>query len=175
VEFGTLTAEEALLKLNDAPLFRQAFTPVLNDPELGAFLADTVLRDDAVARIWARYGNATNDHASLFASQQDVSRGLTEYRNVLLDDRSRKDVDSGAVNDVAQVLASAQSDAVKPAAPGAISMDSVNALIRLAGQASSSGTADRRAEAAFDALITLVGAARAAKIDLPQALAELPK
>jgi hypothetical protein len=49
----------------------------------------------------------------------------------------------------------------------------VNAIIRAAGAASASQTADPPAQASFDALVTLVGTARAAKIDLPLALTEL--
>ena len=173
VEFGTLTAEEALEKLDDAPLFHQAFTPVRNDPELGAFLADAVLRDDAAARIWNRYGNATNDHASLFTSQQAVSQGLTEYRTLLVDDRSRRDVDGATTKSVVDALETAQIDAIKPGTPDAVSPDVVNAIIRAAGAASASQTADPPAQASFDALVTLVGAARVAKIDLPLALTEL--
>ncbi|MGE4048467.1 MAG: hypothetical protein AB7F35_26665 [Acetobacteraceae bacterium] len=173
VEFGTLTAEEALLKLDDAPMFKQAFAPVRNDPELGAFLADAVLRDDAVARIWDRYGNASNDDPDLFTDRDVLSRGLVEYRALILEDRARTDVDEAAVRSVTSTLADAQNPEVRPVAGATVTTDVVNAVIRAAGAAASAGNADPQAQAAFDALVTLVGAARAGKVDLPLALTEL--
>ena len=54
------------------------------------------------------------------------------------------------------------------------SVDAVNALIKAAGDASAAADpAKQNAEAAFDALVTLVGQARVNKIDFPTALAEL--
>jgi len=174
VEFGTITPDDALASLSQSPIFRQAFAQDQSQPGFGAFLADAVLRDDAADRLWTRYGPDAPDHASVFSSRDELIRGLTEYRRILLEDRARTDISDADVQSVAATLAGAANATIQPKAdPGVLTASSANTLIQAAGNASAAPDPPVPAQAAFDALVTLVGHARLDKVDLPSAIAEI--
>ena len=174
VEFGTITPDDALASLSQSPIFRQAFAQEQSQPGFGAFLADAVLRDDAADRLWTRYGPDAPDHASVFSSRDELIRGLTEYRRILLEDRARTDISDADVQSVAATLAGAANATIQPKAEsGALTADTANTLIQAAGNASAAPDPPVPAQAAFDALVTLVGHARLDKVDLPSAIAEI--
>ena len=174
VEFGTVTPDDALAALSSSPLFQSAFAPVRNEPGFGTALADAVLRDDAADRLWAAYGQSAPDHPVLFDTREQLARGLIEFRRTLLEDRARTDISDDMVKTVAASLAEAATPALRPPSdPGRLTADNLNALIRAAGDAAAAPAPPVNAQAAFDALVILVGHARQDKIDLPAALAEL--
>lgn len=170
IEFGTLTPDEVHAALLDSPLFLAAFKDERGKPGFDATLASIVLSDDAPAKLWTAYG-ATAQPA-LFASRDDLEKGLAELRQTLLAARAANDVTDDVAKRAAAPLTNAANAALK-ASPDQVNAAVANQLVAAAAKASASGAAPQQAQAAFDALIMLVGNARAKGIDLSQAIAEL--
>ena len=170
IEFGTLTPDEVHEALLESPLFLAAFKDERGQQGFDAKLVTILLSGDAPAKLWTAYG--ADAHPPLFASRDDLEKCLTELRQTLLAARAANDVTDDVAQRAAAPLASAANAALK-ASPDQVNGAVANQLIAAAAKASASGTAPQQAQAAFDALIMLVGNARAKGIDLSQAIAEL--
>lgn len=171
IEFGTVTPEEVRSVLQEAPIFRAVFTTQKDQPGFDLDLADAVLRDNALDRLWDRYGNDTPPKLGLFQSRQQLADGLNQFRQILLANRSVSDIPENVPSQIANVLN--QSAIPELRVPSSITPAVINQLISNATQASASESQPEDAQAAFDALITLVHHARQDGIDLPVVLSEL--
>ena len=171
IEFGTVTPDEAHAALQDAPIFLQAFAEEKERPGFDADLADAVLRDDVLDRLWARYGGGTPGHAALFQDRGELQKGLLQFQQALLGPRAANDIPDDALpTAISSSLAGAANPALRP---GPLDRNTVNRIIGAASQASAAATAPVEAHAAFDALVTLVGHARQNNVDLATTISEV--
>jgi hypothetical protein len=174
VEFGTVTPDDAHAALQDSPIFAKAFAEERDRAGFDADLADAVLRDDALDRLWQRYGAGTPGQRPLFSNQAELEAGLAEFGQALLASRAASDIPDSLPPIVNAALAQAKNPAMRPASPNALSRDSINQIINTASKASAPGTnVPVQAHAAFDALVTLVGQSRQGGVDLVGAIAEV--
>jgi hypothetical protein len=174
VEFGTVTPDDAHAALQDSPIFAKAFAEERDRPGFDADLADTVLRDDALDRLWQRYGGGTAGQPALFATQAELEAGLTEFDQALLASRAAADIPDSLPPALNAALAQAKNPAMRPAGANVLSQSNLNQIINAASKASAPGaTVPPQAHAAFDALVTLVGHARQSGVDLVGALSEV--
>jgi hypothetical protein len=177
VEFGTVTPQDAEAALMQTDRFRTALAPLEGTPGLGTELADKVLRDDALDRLWRLWGSDSQDGPHLFATQKDLEDGLSEYRQVLLAARAANDIPESLPKAIGAVLTSPDKPAsplFPPGTPAALTPTQAEQLVATASKASLSRLAGtpQDDQAAFDALITLVGIARRDRIDLASTLRE---
>lgn len=176
IEFGTVAPDDVRIALDKATIFAKAFEQVRDDPGFDADLADAVLRDDALERLWKRYGDPAQGQPqgqALFTDMAQLEAGLTEFRQVLLAARSVRDVPEELARQTAAVLAKAASPALRLEASGTLTPEHINEVIDKASRASASGAVAQDVQAAFDALITMVGYARRDGVDLANTLAEV--
>jgi hypothetical protein len=174
VEFGTVTPDDAHAALMESPLFLKAFAEEKDRPGFDAGLADAVLRDDALDRLWKQYGGGTPGQPLLFSSQAELEAGLNEFDQALLASRSAGDIPASLPAALSATLGQAKDLAMRPGSPTALSQGSLNKIIAAASKASAGGAAvSTPAHAAFDALVTLVEHARQAGVDLVGALSEV--
>ncbi len=174
VEFGTVTPDDAHAALLESPIFLKAFAEVRDSPGFDANLADAVLRDDALDRLWQQFGGGTAGQPPLFSSQSELEAGLTEFDQALLASRGAADIPASMPAALTAVLSQAKDPAMRPATADALTQSSLNQIIDAASKASSAGsTVATPAHAAFDALVTLVGHARQAGVDLVGAMSEV--
>jgi len=173
IEFGTVTPEEVRSVLMEASIFNKVLASQKDQPGFDVDLADAVLRDNALDRLWDRYGNDTPAKLGLFESRQQLVDGLNQFRQILLASRSLNDVPENVPSQIANALN--QSSIAELRIPGPITPTVVNQLISTATRASAKESLpeDEDAQAAFDALVTLVHHARQDGIDLPVVLSEL--
>jgi hypothetical protein len=174
IEFGTVTPDDAHAALLDAPLFAKAFAEEKDRPGFDADLADAVLRDDALERLWQRYGTATAGQPPLFVDRAHLETALAEFDQVLLATRSANDMPQGLPDPVTTALRGAKHPEIRAAATTTFTRDSLNKIVNAASKASTPAAATpKNTQAAFDALITLVGHSRQKGIDLIGSLAEV--
>lgn len=171
IEFGTVTPDQVHAALDDAPIFAHAFAEERDRAGFDAKLADDVLRDDALDRLWKDYGvGSEGGQPPLFTSRGELEKGLNEFNQVLLASHAASDITPALASSLTSALADAQNPAMRP---GSLSSDTVNQIIDAASKASAAGTAPTQAHAAFDALVTLVGNARQKDVDLVGAMKEM--
>jgi hypothetical protein len=173
IEFGTVTPDDVHAVLQDSPIFAKAFAEERDRAGFDADLADIVLRDDAIDRLWARYGAGTAGQPPLFSSRAQIAAGLGEFNQVLLAGRAANDIPEALPATLSSTLAHAKDPAMRPAGSGVLSRDSINRIINTASKASAASATPTQAHAAFDALVTLVGNSRQSGVDLVGALAEI--
>jgi hypothetical protein len=174
IEFGTVTPDDAAAALLDAPIFAKAFAEERDRAGFDADLADAALRDDALDRLWQRYGTGVAGQQALFNDRGQLEAGLTEFDQVLLASRSAADIPDGLPDTVTTTLADAKHPDIRAAATSTFTRDSLNKIVNTASKASapSAGT-PKNTQAAFDALVTLVGHSRQNGTDLIGSLAEV--
>lgn len=174
VEFGTVTPDDAHAALQESPIFLKAFAEEVDRPGFDANLADAVLRDDALDRLWTQYGGGTAGQPPLFSSQAALEAGLAEFDQALLADRSAGDIPATLPPTLNAALAQAKDPSMRPAGPDVLSQANLNQIVNAASKASAPGaTVSTPAHAAFDALVTLVGHARQGGVDLVGAMSEV--
>ena len=174
IEFGTVTPDDAQAALLDAPIFAQAFAEELDRAGFFADLADAVLRDDALERLWQRYGTGIPGQPPLFTDRGQLEAGLTQFDQVLLASQAAGDMPDGLPDAVTTALADAKHPDIRAAATDDFTRDALNKIVNTASKAStpSAGT-PKNTQAAFDALVTLVGHSRQNGTDLISSLAEV--
>jgi hypothetical protein len=174
LEFGTVTPDDAQAAMLDAPIFSKAFAEERDRPGFFANLADAVLRDDALERLWQSYGTANAGQPALFATRADLEAGLAEFDQALLASQSAADMPDGLPDTVTTALTQAKDPAIRSLATTTLTRDNLNQIVNAASKASApAAAAPTKAHAAFDALITLVGNARQAGTDLIGSIAEV--
>jgi hypothetical protein len=174
VEFGTVTPDDAHAALQESPLFLKAFAEEKDRAGFDANLADAVLRDDALDRLWKQYGGGTPGQPPLFSTQAELEAGLAEFDQALLADRSAGDIPANLPPTLSATLAQAKDPSMRPGGPDVLSQTSLNQIVGAASKASAAGASDSTsAHAAFDALVTLVGNARQSGVDLVGAMSEV--
>jgi hypothetical protein len=174
IEFGTVTPDDAHAAMLDSPIFTKAFAQERERPGFDADMADAVLRDDAVDRLWQRYGAASGGKPALFATKAELQSGLTEFQQALLASRAASDMPAGLPDAVTAALTQAKDPDIRSAGTTALTRDGLNQIVNAASKASQPSSAvSTNAHAAFDALVTLVGHARQGGIDLIGALSEV--
>jgi hypothetical protein len=173
IEFGTVTPDDAHAALLSAPIFAKAFAEEQDRPGFDADLADAVLRDDAVDRLWQRYGVAKEGQPALFTDRSQVQAGLAEFNQVLLAAHSANDMPNGLPTTVTTVLSQAKDPQIRAAATTTFSQATLNQIVNAASKASTpAANSPTNAHAAFDALVTLVGTSRQKDDDLLGAISE---
>ena len=173
IEFGTVTPDDAHASLLSAPIFAKAFAEEQDRPGFYADLADAVLRDDAVERLWASYGVSKEGQPALFTDREQIQSGLTEFNQVLLAARSASDMPDGLPPEVTTALSQASDPQIRAAATVKLSQTTLNQIVNAASKASTpTANSPNNAHAAFDALVTLVGTSRAKRDDLVGAISE---
>jgi hypothetical protein len=185
IEFGTVTPDDAHAALLSSPIFAKAFAEEQDRPGFDADLADAVLRDDAVDRLWQRYGAPAGDvtaaaapvakkgQPALFTDRSQVQAGLTEFNQVLLAARCANDLPNGLPPTVTTVLSQAKDPQIRAAATLNFSQATLNQIVNAASKASTpAANSPTNAQAAFDALVTLVGTSRQKGDDLLGAISE---
>jgi hypothetical protein len=173
IEFGTVTPDDAHAALLGAPIFAKAFAEEQDQPGFDANLADAALRDDAVERLWQQYGVAREGHPALFTDRAQIQAGLAEFNQVLLATRSANDLPNGVPQPLTAVLNQAKDPQIRAAATTPFTQAQLNQLVNAASKASSPGTnIPTNTQAAFDALVTLVGTSRQKGDDLIGAISE---
>jgi hypothetical protein len=174
IEFGTVTPDDAQAALLDAPIFAKAFAEELDRAGFFADLADAVLRDDALDRLWQRYGTGIPGQPPLFTDRGQLEAGLTEFDQVLLASRAAGDMPDGLPDTVATALAGAKHPDIRAAASADLTRATLNEIVNTASKASTSAAGTpKNTQAAFDALVTLVGHSRQNGTDLIGSLAEV--
>ena len=173
IEFGTVTPDDAHAALLSSPIFAHAFAEEQDRPGFDADLADAVLRDDAVDRLWQRYGVAKEGQPALFSDRSQVEDGLTEFNQVLLATRSASDMPNGLPEAVTTALSQAKDPQIRAAATATFTQATLNQVVNAASKASTpAANAPNNTHAAFDALVTLVGTSREKGDDLLGAISE---
>jgi hypothetical protein len=174
VEFGTVTPDDAHAALLESPIFLKAFAEVRDGPGFDANLADKVLRDNALDLLWQQYGGGTSGQPPLFSSQSELEAGLVEFDQALLASRGAGDIPDSMPAALTATLSQAKDPAMRPGAAGTLTQSSLNQIVNAASKASAPGSSVATpAHAAFDALVTLVGHARQAGVDLVGAMSEV--
>jgi hypothetical protein len=173
IEFGTVTPDDVHAALQDSPIFAKAFAEDRDRAGFDADLADAVLRDDAIDRLWKSYGAGTAGQPPLFSSRAELEAGLSQFNQVLLASRAANDIPDSLPPILNSTLAQAKDPAMRPQGSNVLSRDTINQIINAASKASAASTAPTKAHAAFDALVTLVGNSRQGGVDLVAALSEL--
>ncbi len=174
IEFGTVTPDDVQAAMLDAPLFTKAFAEERERPGFFANLADAVLRDDALERLWQSYGTANAGKPALFPTRADLEAGLAEFDQALLASQSVADMPDGLPDAVNSALTQAKDPAIRSLATTTLTRDNLNQIVNAASKASApAAAAPTKVHAAFDALITLVGHARQDGTDLIGSMAEV--
>jgi hypothetical protein len=180
LEFGTVTPDDAQAAMLDAPLFAKAFAEERDRQGFFANLADAVLRDDAIERLWQSYGTAIAGKPAIFATRAELEAGLAEFDQALLASQSAADMPDGLPDVVTHAMTQAKDPAMRSLATTTLTRDNLNQIVNAASKASATATASapagaapNKAHAAFDALITLVGHSRETSTDLVGSMAEV--
>jgi hypothetical protein len=173
IEFGTVTPDDAHAALLTSPIFAKAFAEEQDRPGFDADLADAVLRDDAVERLWQRYGVAKEGQPALFTDRAQLQAGLTEFNQVLLASRSASDMPNGLPQTLITALSQAKDPGIRAAATTPFTQATLNQIVNAASKASTpAANSPPNAHAAFDALLTLVSTSRQKGDDLIGAISE---
>jgi hypothetical protein len=173
IEFGTVTPDDAHAALLTSPIFAKAFAEEQDRPGFDADLADAVLRDDAVERLWQRYGVAKEGQPALFTDRAQLQAGLTEFNQVLLASRSASDMPNGLPQTLITALSQAKDPGIRAAATMPFTQATLNQIVNAASKASTpAANSPPNAHAAFDALLTLVSTSRQKGDDLIGAISE---
>jgi hypothetical protein len=174
IEFGTVTPDDAHAALLSSPIFAKAFAEEQDRPGFDANLADAVLRDDAVDRLWQLHGAAHEGQPPLFTDRAQLQAGLARFNQALLASRSSSDVPNGLPVSVTAVLGQAKDPNIRAAATTSFNQGTLNQIVNAASKASApTANSPTGAHAAFDALVTLVGVTRQNGGDLVGALSEV--
>jgi hypothetical protein len=176
IEFGTVTPDDAHAALLSSPIFAKAFAEEQDRPGFDANLADAVLRDDAVDRLWQLYGPGHEGQRPLFTDRAQLQAGLAEFHQVLLASHAAGDMPEGLADSVTTVLGQAKDPNIRAAATASFNQETLNQIVNAASKASASApmaNLPANAHAAFDALVTLVETSRQKGGDLLGALSEV--
>lgn len=167
IDPGMITAVTAENCLPRCKIFNTAFATV-KDTEAGFYtnLINDVLADDAVARLWSRYGG----NSAMFANEGVLREGVAEFRMALMTDQASHDIDEAQITEATKALTDAANPALRPAAA-----PSVAAVAKVLDESHGRTGVPEDATAALQALVMLVGTAREKGIDLPKLLSELPQ
>lgn len=165
IDPGTITVVTAETSLARSPIFNAAFAGIKDQAGFYPTLINDVLADDAVERLWAKYGQ----NAGMFANEGVVRDGVGEFRMALLGDQASRDIDAATVASATQALNASPNPALHIATPPNPAEVAKALDINTVGP-----DVPEDATAALHALVMLVGTAREKGIDLPKLLSELP-
>lgn len=159
ISLGLISPTSAQIALAACPIFSKAFADRQEQPAFISELLDTVLRDDAVDRLWSAYGA----DSARFGSRGQLEEGLNEFRSALLWDQSAGDIGTTQIREAQSVLAGT------PLAGGEPAPEQLNAAVREIARHANSTDEQR---SALEALVMLVGNLRQAKLDPLKLIAE---
>jgi len=165
IDPGVITAVTAETALPRCPIFNAAFARIKDQAGFYPTLINDVLSDDAVERLWGKYGQ----DAAMFANEGVLRDGVTEFRMALLADQAARDIDDATIAEATQALNASPNPALHvttppPPAEVAKALDAI----------ATDSQVPEDSTAALHALVMLVGTAREKGIDLPKLLSELP-
>lgn len=174
VEFGTMTPELIHAALKQAPILSNALAQL--DPDVvESDLANVIASSDPAGNLLAAFGPQGNSTPNLVPDAAAAQAGIAQLQQALLSLYSANDVQPETVQQVADALASPalpELANVQSALRG-LAPSSVNQLVDAVSGISANTTLPEGQRAAFDALVSLVDAARHQNIDLVAILAEL--
>jgi hypothetical protein len=174
VEFGTMTPDVIHAALKQAPILSNALAQ-LNPDQVESDLANIVASSDPAGDLLAAFGPQGKTRPDLVSDAAVAQAGIAQLQQALLSLYSANDVQPATVQLVADALAS-------PALPElanvqntlrGLAPSSVNQLVDAVSGISANTALPEGQRAAFDALVSLVDAARSQNIDLVAILAEL--
>lgn len=173
IELGALTPAEAAQALAASPSLVAGFASAADQAQLAARLASVALSDDALQRLWQEYGPDAGDSPPFSGDRPALELGLVQFKQALLALRTRADV----TDELVQSVAAAFGPTIPtPLRPPPLTAADVSAMMDAAAAAALNALPSdeqKAAQAAFDALVILVGYARRDQIDLAAAVADI--
>lgn len=178
ITFGTVSAQDAEEALESAPRFKAAFQPICDQPGFYADLADLVLRDNALLLMWAKWGADSPTDRTLFDTRKALEDGLAEFHQALVALTADREVSDGLVQGVVDKLAGGPAAGAATDGVRTLNADKARELIAaVSGASLKAAVGDTtappaEAQAAFDALVTLVDRSKAENVDIVRTLRE---
>jgi hypothetical protein len=173
VEFGAMTPEVIHAALRHAPILGNALAR-LNQDQVESVLANVVASSDPAGKLLAAYG-PQGTTPNLVPDRAVAQAGIAQLQQALLSLYAANDVQPETVQQVADALASPALPELANAqtALRGLAPSSVNQLVDAVSGISSNTALPEGQRAAFDALVSLVDAARHQNIDIVAILGEL--